>query len=135
MSLDDRDYMRERRPLRFPEPWPNPLVRWWRRTRLVEILSIGILALSLASAAVWFMRDLDLFGGPSKGSLRVNINTATLEELETVPGIGPALAGLIVAGRPYATIEELERVRGIGPATVDGMRPFVKVEGEAEKLL
>ena len=49
---------------------------------------------------------------------RININTATAEELDALPGIGPATAEKIVADReangPFSTIEDLKRVAGIG---------------------
>ncbi len=99
--------------------------------------------IGLLSATVWLLQDgqrlvrplMSQFSGtPQPGSLRVNINTATTRELESVPGLGPTLSALVVAGRPYNTVEELTRVRGIGPRTVDSIRPFVKVEGETEKL-
>ncbi|WP_017306026.1 phospholipase D-like domain-containing protein [Spirulina subsalsa] len=54
---------------------------------------------------------------PSVGGL-VNVNRASQAELETLPGIGPALAGRIIEARqeqPFRSLEDLERVRGIGP--------------------
>jgi competence ComEA-like helix-hairpin-helix protein len=71
---------------------------------------------------------------PAEGSLRMNINTATLTELETIPGVGESLAKRIVAGRPYAAVDELEKVSGIGAKSLQELRPYVKVEGELEKL-
>lgn len=63
--------------------------------------------------------------GPSK---RVNINTATQQELESLPGIGPAMAQRIIEGRPYSKIEDLLRVKGIGPATFEKLKDHITVE-------
>lgn len=62
----------------------------------------------------------------------ININTATQAELETLPGIGETKAGRILAYReahgPFVRVEDLENVPGIGPATLDGLRDLVTVE-------
>ena len=55
----------------------------------------------------------------------VDINSATLKELSTLPGIGPGRARSIAAGRPYASIEELQRVPGLGAKAVDALGEFV----------
>ena len=47
----------------------------------------------------------------------LDLNHASAPLLETLPGIGPARAGAIVASRPYASLSELEKVPGIGPKT------------------
>jgi hypothetical protein len=72
-------------------------------------------------------------GGPGWGRMRgedlealavpVDLNRATVEELESLPGIGPELARRIVEGRPYASVDALLRVRGIGPARLTAVRP------------
>ncbi|HOS80979.1 MAG TPA: helix-hairpin-helix domain-containing protein, partial [Anaerolineae bacterium] len=58
---------------------------------------------------------------------RVNLNTATLAELLTLPGIGETRAQAILAYRaehgPFTRIEELQNVSGIGPATYEKLAP------------
>ena len=62
----------------------------------------------------------------------VNINTASSDELELLPGVGPAKAARIVAYRqqhPFRTVDELARVKGIGPKTVTRLRANLVVRG------
>jgi competence protein ComEA len=66
-------------------------------------------------------------GGASDPGALVDINTATLAELDTLPGIGPATAQRIIDGRPYGAIEDLLRVKGIGQATFDKLKERITV--------
>ena len=59
----------------------------------------------------------------------VDINSATAEELDTLPGIGPVLAGRIIAHRPFKTINELDDVPGIGTVTLERLRPLIQIGG------
>jgi competence ComEA-like helix-hairpin-helix protein len=62
----------------------------------------------------------------------VDLNTADEATLETLPGVGPALARRIVEARkqrPFESVDDLIRVRGIGPATVRRLRGRVRVRG------
>lgn len=45
----------------------------------------------------------------------IDLNHASQEEIETLPGVGPALARTLIDHRPYADFDELEQVPGIGP--------------------
>lgn len=56
---------------------------------------------------------------------RIDVNTASVEQLMTLPGIGPVLARRIVAGRPYAALDDLRRVEGIGEKRLAEIRPHV----------
>jgi competence protein ComEA len=58
----------------------------------------------------------------------VNLNTAEMELLQEIQGIGPTIAERIVDGRPYERIEDLERVKGIGPETISRAARFLTVK-------
>lgn len=100
------------------------------------VLATAAAVIGVASAGVWLYRDTrTLVGdfGPTEGSLVVNINTASQDELESIPGIGPTRAAQIIAGRPYGSVDELEKIPGIGRSQVENLRPFVTTSGETEK--
>ena len=72
--------------------------------------------------------------GPAKSSLIVNINTASAQELESLPNIGSSRAEQIIAHRPYTSVDELSQVKGITPRVIDQLHPFVKTDGATEKI-
>ena len=59
--------------------------------------------------------------------LLVDLNSATAEELDALPGVGPSLAAAIIAARPFADVEALDLVAGVGGVTMDRLRPLVTV--------
>lgn len=65
------------------------------------------------------------------GQARVNLNSATAAQLDSLPGIGPATAKAIVSHRqkkgPFAKVEDLLDVAGIGPAKFEALRDLVSV--------
>ncbi|MCK0173582.1 MULTISPECIES: ComEA family DNA-binding protein [Mycobacteriaceae] len=71
--------------------------------------------------------------GPAAGAPGepVNLNTATLEQLDTLPGVGPVTAAAIVAWRdangPFSSVDQLGEVDGIGPARLAKLRDLVHV--------
>lgn len=74
---------------------------------------------------------------PGPGSVKpkpgevVDLNTATVEELDALPGVGPVTAAAIVAWRQangkFTSVDQLADVEGIGPARLDKLRALVRV--------
>ena len=82
-----------------------------------------------------------LFAAPSivtagEGGLTgvVNINTATVEELQLLPGIGEARARAVIELRKrnggFKSVDELTQVKGIGETALERLRPYVRTEGK-----
>ena len=61
----------------------------------------------------------------------VNLNTATLDQLDVLPGVGPVLAQRILDYRsqngPFTTIDQLQEVPGVGPKKFDSLKPHVRI--------
>ena len=60
----------------------------------------------------------------SKGA-RVDVNSADLDTLQTLPGVGPAIAQRIIDGRPYKSYADLQKVKGLSKSKVDAMKDQV----------
>lgn len=131
MGIQDRDYMRRPYRNRSVVDRVKAALGGWR-----GILATAATVIGVASAGVWLYRDArTVVGdfGPEEGSLVVNINTASQEELEAIPGIGPTRAAQIIAGRPFGSVDELAKIAGISPAQVESMRPFITVDDDTSK--
>ena len=75
-------------------------------------------------------------GGSSRapaGSAKVDINTASVEELGTLPRVGPVMAQRIADWRkehgPFKSVEELDAIDGIGPKLMESLKGLVTVQG------
>lgn len=58
-------------------------------------------------------------------STPVDVNSADAKTLATLPGIGPALANKIIAGRPYHSLMDLEKVKGLSQSKLDAIKDNV----------
>lgn len=74
--------------------------------------------------------EADVAGVPAGGEGLVSLNQATAADLETLPGVGPVLAGRIVSFREedggFETVEDLLQVPGIGEAKLAAIRDLVR---------
>jgi len=93
----------------------------------------GWLALLVALGALLAAAPIQAAG---EGSLTgvVNINTATEEELQMLPGIGEARAKAVIALRQqnggFPSADDLLAVKGIGETALKRLRPFVSTQGK-----
>jgi competence protein ComEA len=96
-----------------------------RRVFALAILATLGLAAPLAGAAP----------GADERPTVVNLNTATADELEALPGIGAKKAEAILATRKerggFKSVDEIVDVRGIGPAQLEKLRPHLRVSSDA----
>ena len=124
----------------------NALERhYWKAVTLLVILILagtGLWGMRRFAPAV-FLGEPDLIAVPdtehpqdstTKSSVSnkpalLNINTASAEELQTLPNIGERMAERIIDHRTqhgdFTTVDALQDVKGIGPKTVEKLRPFV----------
>ncbi len=77
-------------------------------------------------------RDAASDGGGSAGPARpLDLNSATAEQLDALPGVGPVTAAAILGWRQangrFTSVDQLGEVDGIGPARLEKLRPLVRV--------
>lgn len=93
--------------------------------RITTFLSLSTLAATLLTAA-------PAFAAPALEG-QININTATAEQLELLPGVGPAMAQKILEYRKNRQFQEthhIVRIKGIGPKTFAKMKSYLVLKGD-----
>ena len=107
-------------------------MRWTRAAqRVLVVLAFGLFALAVYGGTA--ARRPVAVAVPDDPSLdlRLDLNRATPADLETLPGVGPALAARIAAYRnehsPFSSVDDLGKVPGLGSKLVATLRPLVIV--------
>jgi competence protein ComEA len=115
---------------------------WWRLYGPRLLVSVAVVAV-LAGGAVYASRvsesapkvvytaSLEEVAAETETSLKVDINSADVEELDELPEVGTATAEAIMEYRrsngSFTEVDELEEVPGIGPTTIQKIEPFATV--------
>lgn len=94
-------------------------------SRLFSRIPIVVAVLLLAAQQAWAADPKEPVK-TEKLAAKIDLNRATLEQLQELPGIGEAYSKKIMAGRPYKSIKDLSKV-GIPAATVKKITPLVVV--------
>jgi competence protein ComEA len=100
-------------------------------------LSLVALATLLASPAqAQTARTKTVDQAAAKPTVQVNLNTATVADLQELPGVGAKVAARIIEYRqkqgPFKRIEELMNIQGIGEKSFLKLRPQITVGGKTE---
>ena len=89
----------------------------------------GFRFITLAAVIVFSLALLASQASATVAGGKVNINTASAQELTTLPGIGPKKADAIVSYRKangaFGSVDDIVKVKGIGPKTLDKLRPLI----------
>ena len=97
--------------------------------RKVALAVIGVVFLVVASSGIIYGAE----GVQMEGVL--NVNSASVEELQNLPGIDETIAKNIVyfreANGPFSMVDELIKVNGMTDQHLEAIRPYVSTEGES----
>lgn len=102
----------------------NGLRTRWMRQALACLALVALLGAAGSTAAL-------AAGEKQDSASRVDLNSATREQLMQVKGIGPSLADRIIEFRkehgPFRRVEDMMKVRGIGEKSLAKLRPYLTV--------
>ena len=104
------------------------------RARAFSRSFAALLACSLLTASTPASQTTNKKAGASSPAAatdaKVDLNSASEKDLDTLPGVGPATAKKIIAGRPYSSIDDLSKA-GVSASTIAKIRSLVIVSGGA----
>jgi hypothetical protein len=138
VGINERDYMRRR----DPKPGATPFSNVRQGVMVGLCIVIGAIVIGSRIQRNQSLRQSDveendiraleaMLRPPAEPPVSikrlVDINTATAEELDTLPYVGESTAASIMTHRPYKTIDELDKVPGISKWKIDEIRPYVMV--------
>ena len=105
----------------------------FERMRTARALALALLAACSLAIAASAAPEAGGDTGPRLTGV-VNLNTATADELQLLPGIGAARAQAVIDLRKqrggFKSIEELKDVKGIGDSALERLRPYVRLDGK-----
>jgi hypothetical protein len=110
--------------------FPKEQIMYSQRQALLRLL-IAVLTLALALGTPAFAQSKDEKKTTQKQeqpATKVDLNTASEKDLDSLPGVGPATAKKIISNRPYGSVDELKKA-GLSQSTIDKIRPMVTVSG------
>ena len=106
----------------------SPIEQLFKKGKIMQhrtTVQLLILVVAVAAAAV--------AAEASQGAGVVNINTATSDQLQMLPRVGPALAGRIIdfreANGAFESVEEILAVKGIGESSFEKLEPYIVTSG------
>ena len=138
MGIYDRDYMREGYvPANRGQKPPKRRPRFSFPTAVLVAVILGILAIfvvSLRTPADSASEQVQSVEPIKRVVYPLDLNTATPEELMTIPQIGPATAEQIINSRPFEKVEDLLTVYGIGEAKLNVLSQYLTITPPKSEL-
>jgi comEA protein len=114
-------------------PWPGACIREERKEVLMKRLTAKAVLIGLALGLI--ISPVVSAQTAAKAGDKVNINTASLAELEKLPRIGPQIAQRILDYRKengnFKKVEDILKVRGIGEKVFEQLKDLITVGAEA----
>jgi competence ComEA-like helix-hairpin-helix protein len=115
-------------PIALRRPGNSLPIALWRPGNSLPALALALFMLLSAVAGAQAADERPALSGI------VNLNTASIEQLQLLPGVGEVRASAIVDARKkgggFKSVDDLMEVRGVGPTLLDQLRPFVAVTGK-----